>query len=219
MLREILSGAAAGAAGTTALHATTYADMAIRGRPASSAPERAVDAAAGTVGAQVPGGEETRGNRRSGLGGLSGIAAGVTVGMAFGALRSFGFRPPPLAGALVAGTAAMAVTDVPAARLGITDPRSWSRSDWLTDLVPHLAYGAVTSTTLEALDRPRLPAWLDERIRGRLPQQLRLRKLRRRKLRRRQLRHAHPASGVAGRVRHGRLPQPLRDTGLDRAVR
>lgn len=173
MLREILSGAAAGAAGTTALNATTYLDMAVRGRPASKVPERAVEAAAGEAGLEVPGGGDIGGNRRSGLGGLTGVATGVSVGMAFGALRSFGFRPPPVLGALAAGCAAMAAADLPVARLGVTEPRRWSASTWLTGLVPHLAYGAVTSSTLAALDRPRLPAWLDNRVRGRLPGRLR----------------------------------------------
>ena len=38
----MLRGAAAGAAGTTALNVVTYLDMAVRGRPASSTPERTV---------------------------------------------------------------------------------------------------------------------------------------------------------------------------------
>ncbi len=40
MLREALTGMAAGAVGTVALNATTYADMALRGRAASSARQR-----------------------------------------------------------------------------------------------------------------------------------------------------------------------------------
>ncbi len=36
VFRRLLLGAAAGAAGTTALDAVTYLDMALRGRPASS---------------------------------------------------------------------------------------------------------------------------------------------------------------------------------------
>jgi hypothetical protein len=37
--------------------------------------------------------------------------------------------------------------------LGITDPRTWSRTDWVSDVVPHLAYGFATHSTLAALDR------------------------------------------------------------------
>lgn len=39
MTRRFLHGLAAGAAGTTALNAVTYLDMALRGRPASTTPE------------------------------------------------------------------------------------------------------------------------------------------------------------------------------------
>jgi hypothetical protein len=35
--------------------------------------------------------------------------------------------------------------------LGVTDPRTWSAVDWISDLVPHLAYGAVMTRTLDAL--------------------------------------------------------------------
>ncbi len=42
MLREALIGTVAGAVGTVALNGTTYADMAVRGRPASSVPDQVV---------------------------------------------------------------------------------------------------------------------------------------------------------------------------------
>ena len=48
-------GLIAGAAGTAALHAVTYLDMALRGRPASTVPEQLVDAIAGATGTAVPG--------------------------------------------------------------------------------------------------------------------------------------------------------------------
>ena len=37
--------------------------------------------------------------------------------------------------------------------LGISDPRTWSATDWAADVVPHLAYGFATHATLAALDR------------------------------------------------------------------
>lgn len=37
--------------------------------------------------------------------------------------------------------------------LGVTDPRTWSVIDWVSDLVPHAAYGAVTAAVLRELDR------------------------------------------------------------------
>jgi hypothetical protein len=36
--------------------------------------------------------------------------------------------------------------------LGVSDPRTWSAADWISDVVPHLAYGVVTYVTLAALD-------------------------------------------------------------------
>ena len=45
-------------------------------------------------------------------------------------------------------------TNGPMTVLGVTDPRTWSAADWISDLVPHLAYAAVVRTTLDAFDRP-----------------------------------------------------------------
>jgi hypothetical protein len=38
----------------------------------------------------------------------------------------------------------MAASDLPATALGLTDPRSWGAAGWMSDLLPHLAYGIVT---------------------------------------------------------------------------
>lgn len=84
----LLAGAAAGAAGTTALNATTYLDMVLRGRPASSTPEQTVEELSSRSHLNIPGNEETRANRVSGLGALTGILAGVGVGVALGAARA-----------------------------------------------------------------------------------------------------------------------------------
>jgi hypothetical protein len=157
MWRKILAGAAAGAAGTTALNAVAYLDMTLRGRPASKAPEETVDRLAGLTGHPVPGEGETRDHRLTGLGALSGTATGVGIGAALGALRAAGVRVPPLWGAVLVGAAVMAVTDGSMTALRVTDPRTWSATSWLSDAVPHLAFGAVTCATLDAItddDRP-----------------------------------------------------------------
>lgn len=151
MFRAILRGAAAGAVGTTALNAVTYLDMAVRGRPASDTPQRTVEALARRVGAAPPGEGETRANRLTGLGALAGIATGVGVGAVLGLARWYGWRPRPVLGAALAGAAAMAASDVPVARLGVSDPRTWSASAWVSDVVPHLTYGAATVAALEAV--------------------------------------------------------------------
>jgi hypothetical protein len=149
----ILAGAAAGAAGTAALDAVTYLDMTVRGRAASDTPERTVEKLADSAGVAVPGDGDTRNNRLTGLGALSGIATGVGVGAAFGVLRRLGLRPPTLVGGALVGLVAMAATDSSMASMGVSDPRTWSAADWLADLLPHLAYGLVTYGTLQALQR------------------------------------------------------------------
>jgi uncharacterized membrane protein len=147
-------GLIAGAAGTAALHAVTYLDMAVRGRPASTVPEQLVDAVADATGSTVPGRGPARDARRRGLGELGGIANGVGLGVVFSLARSAGVRLPFPVGAVVKGAAAMAATDVPVAALGVSDPRTWSREDWIADAVPHLAYGAVTQAVIAGIPTP-----------------------------------------------------------------
>ena len=93
LLRGLARGAAAGAAGTTALNAATYLDMSVRGRATSSAPQDVVETAAYKVGVDIPGEGNTRDNRLAGLGPLSGIVVGVGVGAIAGAHQRFA-RPP-----------------------------------------------------------------------------------------------------------------------------
>jgi hypothetical protein len=151
----VLAGAAAGAAGTTALNAVTYLDMVIRGRAASSVPEHAVETITGKLGVEVPGDQDSRGNRTTGLGALLGIATGVGVGTVLGVARAAGWRPPLGRSAAIVGLAAMAGSDTPMVLLGISNAREWSAADWLSDLVPHLAYGLATAAVAQGLERPR----------------------------------------------------------------
>ena len=133
----ILAGAAAGAAGTAALNAATYIDMAVRGRDTSETPQQTVEAIEDRLPVSVPGDDQQRSNRLAGLGSLSGIVTGVGIG------------------AVMVGLAAMASTGISMTVLKVTDPRTWSAADWLSDAFPHLVYGAVTYATLDALDRRR----------------------------------------------------------------
>ncbi|MDL4821438.1 hypothetical protein [Actinomadura opuntiae] len=153
LLKGVLRGMAAGAAGTTALNATTEADMALRGRPASGTPAAVVSELAGLAGVRVPGDDRERGDRLEGLGALSGSLAGVAVGALAGGLRAAGIRLPTIIGGPLLGAAAMAAADLPIARLGISDPRTWSRTDWISDAVPHLIYGITTHAALAAMFR------------------------------------------------------------------
>lgn len=150
--KGLFAGVAAGAAGTTALNAVTYLDMAVRGRPTSSAPEDTVEALAEKSGLSIPGDEDTRPNRVAGLGPLTGLLAGVGVGAALGVARAAGWRPGPLVTGLVATAGALVGSNGPMTVLGVSDPRTWAAKDWLSDVIPHLAYGVVTASVVRGLD-------------------------------------------------------------------
>lgn len=151
-LHLALLGAAAGAAGTTALNMLTYVDMAARGRPASSSPETTVEKLSEAAHVPIPGDEDTRENRISGLGPLTGQLAGVGIGAALGLCRAAGWRPSFGVSTTVATLGAMVGTSGPMTVLGVTDPRTWSAKSWIVDIVPHLGYGAVTAAVLDRLD-------------------------------------------------------------------
>ncbi len=156
MLRDTLIGTVAGAVGTVALNVTTYVDMAIRGRQASSAPSKMVNTLAKLVGisSSSQGGssqDQTTQQRESGLGALFGYVNGLGTGLAYGLLRSqLDNVPIPLA-SIGVGLTAMAASDVPLIALRATDPKTWGFSGWVADIIPHLIYGLVTVTTYEAL--------------------------------------------------------------------
>jgi hypothetical protein len=150
-MRNLLTGVAAGAAGTTALNAVTYLDMATRARPASTTPEDTVRKAQELTGVSLGSSDEDAAIRRSALGALLGIAAGLTTGAVYGLLRPR-LRPVPLVVLGVGtGLAANVGTTGPMATLGVTDPRTWPAESWLSDLVPHLAYGLATAVTYDLL--------------------------------------------------------------------
>jgi hypothetical protein len=48
--------------------------------------------------------------------------------------------------------AVMLATDAASTALGTTDPRSWSASDWVSDIAPHLVYGAGVVLAYDALE-------------------------------------------------------------------
>ena len=147
--RAVGAGVVAGAAGTAALNLVTYLDMAVRGRPSSSIPGEAAARLAGQVGVDLP--EDGKGgNRREGMGALLGYLAGLGVGAGYGFLRRW--SPMPWrAAAVPLGLLAMAGSDVPLVRMGLTDPRTWGPVGWASDVVPHLAYGAATAAAFDLL--------------------------------------------------------------------
>jgi hypothetical protein len=152
LISILARGAAAGAAGTTALNAVTYLDMALRARPASDTPERTIERIAERIGVQVPGRGSARSNRLSGLGALGGLATGTSMGVCLAGMRAIGLRGGALVTAAIAATTALVGANGPMVALKITDPRSWSATDWASDVVPHLAYGLATGWLLTELD-------------------------------------------------------------------
>jgi hypothetical protein len=152
--RGLLRGAAAGAAGTTALNVVTYLDMASRARPASRAPEDTVEKAVNKIHIRIPGDAQARQNRISGMGPLTGLAAGVGVGAVLGVARSRAWQRGYAASTVVATVGALIAGNGPMVVLGVTDPRTWTLGDWVSDVIPHLAYGAVAAGVLRMLDRP-----------------------------------------------------------------
>jgi hypothetical protein len=75
--RNLVRGALAGAAGTTALNTGTFVDMALRARPASSTPEQTAERGVELVSLSLSDDEEQKQARGSGLGSRLGSLAGV----------------------------------------------------------------------------------------------------------------------------------------------
>lgn len=149
--RNVWWGMLAGAAGTTALNAATYLDMAVRGRPASSTPQQTIERAAALMGVTLPHDKRTKA-LESGLGALLGALAGVGAGAALGAMRGLTGHPRSRTGTIATAWAmAMVIGNGPMTVLGVTDPRQWTPVDWAADIVPHVAYAVAAGTTLEAL--------------------------------------------------------------------
>nr|QLJ96296.1 hypothetical protein HZU44_14955 [Micromonospora carbonacea] len=149
---RLIDGAVAGAVGSAALNMVGYADMVLRARPASSTPEESARRVAGLTHVDL-GPEDRAANRRAGLGPLLGYGLGVTTGVVFALLAGHRRTPLPVA-VLLLGGGVMAASDGSMTALGVTDPRRWSRTDWLSDVVPHLAYGMAAAATWNRLRPP-----------------------------------------------------------------
>jgi hypothetical protein len=161
MLRQIVMGAVAGAAGTAALNMATYLDITTRGREPSGVPAKVAGELAEKAGLSLNGdanaeAKKAESNRLTGAGALMGYAVGLGLGALYGALRSeVEHLPTPVAAAGLS-LAAMAGGDGPAIALGATKPGEWSLASWLSDIVPHAIYGIVTAAAFEAFGRDAL---------------------------------------------------------------
>jgi hypothetical protein len=74
-----------------------------------------------------------------------------------GAARAWGWRPGLIPSSIVATVGALVASNGPMTALGISDPRTWAAKDWVSDIVPHLAYGMVTAATLNRLELANQP--------------------------------------------------------------
>ena len=157
-MRGVILGAVAGAAGTMALDIVSYGDMAVRGRPSSDLPAevvRRLAERAGNTALAVPSDEASASlkARRSALGSLSGYAIGIAIGAVYGAIARGAWAKNGLLLRTVAlGAIAMAASDVPATMLGATNPKEWTPSSWVSDILPHAAYGLATAAVVAALN-------------------------------------------------------------------
>ncbi|MFF3565327.1 hypothetical protein ACFYXS_35315 [Streptomyces sp. NPDC002574] len=176
LLRGMLRGAAAGAAGCTTLDAVGYLDMVLRGRGPSSTPKATVERLSQVVHVPVPGPPDVRENRIAALGALTGMTTGAAMGATLGLATAAGWRPRTAVLTATAGVLALIGTNGPMTVLRVTDPRTWSASDWVADIVPHVAYALVTTAVLKGLApearsagaAARGPQWWCEAVRLRL---------------------------------------------------
>jgi hypothetical protein len=70
------------------------------------------------------------------------------VGVGVSVVRAAGVRLPSPLSEVATSAAAMVAGNASAVSLGVTDPRTWTVADWVSDVVPHLAYGITASAAL-----------------------------------------------------------------------
>jgi hypothetical protein len=157
---ECYSGSSPGLAGNLTLEIVTYGDMLLRGRSASGVPAKIAGILADDFGIEALSSAATGNqadNRRSAAGALLGYALGVGLGGAYGLVRpGLGRISTPLAGVAV-GVVAMTAADASYAVTGASDPKTWTVTDWISDLVPHIIYGLVTVATYETIAQREAP--------------------------------------------------------------
>jgi hypothetical protein len=153
-MNRLIQGAIAGAAGTMALDITSYLDIVVRGRSASNLPAELIRCFAEI--AKIPDlstpddrADDKTKNRRSALGAISGYSVGIGIGAVYGVVSPLLSGTPLFCRAILVGAAAMAAADVPIVQLKLTDPRQWGTVGWLSDIIPHFAYGLVTAAVVD----------------------------------------------------------------------
>ncbi|MGW2937933.1 hypothetical protein ACWDA7_40405 [Streptomyces sp. NPDC001156] len=158
-MQPVTKGLLSGAAGTTVLNLTTYADMLLRGRPSSDTPAQVADRLVDRTGIDLRDGQ-TKSHGERAVDALLGYVTGLGVGAAYGLMRRDGGPPSVWAAGPLLGAGAMAGSDLPAGALGVTDPATWDLTSWASDVVPHLVNGftALPACTERCAERWHGPA-------------------------------------------------------------
>ncbi|MFJ7903279.1 hypothetical protein ACIQ6V_22775 [Streptomyces sp. NPDC096198] len=149
-MRPMSKGLLAGAVGTVALDLAGYGDMLLRGRSPSDLPAQVAGGLADRAGVGLGEGVK-RSGRAGAIGAMLGYLNGLGLGCAYGLWQHRGGSPPLWTAGSLLALAAMAGSDLPATALRLTAPASWPPMAWVSDLVPHLAYGVTTAAVFEAL--------------------------------------------------------------------
>ena len=149
----IRAGAVAGAVGTLVLDLTSYSDMLVRGRAASALPAQAAAKVAERAGVDLgPGDDPMTANRQAAFGAILGYTTGIALGAGLGlAWRARRRHTSIVKRGLAAGALAMAAANGPMVSQGLTDPRTWGVAGWVSDIVPHAAYGLAVATTYRSI--------------------------------------------------------------------
>ena len=153
---DAMRGALAGAAGTAMLDATTYADIAIRGRPPSELPDKMVRALAKNLGLAGLAASDSKlstelKNRRAGLGALLGYADGFGSGLVFGVVRPYVRGMPWFVSGIALAVATGLASEGTATLLKQTNPKKWGAAGWLADLIPRCIYGWTTCIAFDLM--------------------------------------------------------------------
>jgi hypothetical protein len=152
---RVVAGIVAGAVGTLALDAVSYGDMALRGRPPSAVPADTLGVMLRRRGIAAASDDDERARHRvSALAALGGYAVGVSIGALYAWAAPVMRRVPFAVRAVTAGTAAMAAGNAGPIMAGTTDPGEWGVAGWISDVVPHLAYGVAAAAAFDAVTRP-----------------------------------------------------------------
>ena len=140
--------AAAEVIGTTVPNAVSLVDLTLHDWPANKTPQEGAEASAAIAEGAGRQPRNARSQRLPGLGGLRGIACGVGAGAVVGLVMSLGWPTRRSVRSVVATIGAMVVANAPLTMLRVHDPTTWTAEDWVTDVMPHLAYGASMAAVL-----------------------------------------------------------------------